>query len=100
MICSSKAPSPEECTEHRFFTKYALSRGIFEATGKPDCFGKGYIQVGTTFYKDGRDCFKTIEEAEADAISRAKKQIAALERKLARLINQGLTSRPKWSKGP
>ena len=67
-------------------TRYALNEGIKEITDGVYSAGSQYISHGTFgFDRIDKDIFATFEEARADQIQRARKAIAAAEKKIAKL---------------
>jgi hypothetical protein len=69
-----------------YITKYALSTGIIETTETKD-IGGGYItDIGSyNCYKLGRDIFKTIEEAIANAEDRRIAKMKSLDKQIKKL---------------
>ena len=66
-------------------TKYALTQGIVEISDIKSQ-EKGYVEYGEYgFDKKGIDIFPTMEEAKADQQERARKAIAAAEKKIEKL---------------
>ena len=66
-------------------TIYALTKGIIDI-GNIKSQGKGYIEHGKYgFDQIGIDIFPTMEEAKTDQQERARKAIAAAEKKIEKL---------------
>ena len=66
-------------------TKYALTQGII-AVANIKSQENGYVEHGEYgFDKIGIDIFPTMEEAKADQQERARKAIAAAEKKIEKL---------------
>jgi hypothetical protein len=83
-----------------YVTKYALSRGIFKQALEPD--DEGYATRretgGYAYYKIGRDCFESRDEAIQDAKFRAVAQLKSLDRQRTKL--EALAYEPKWAGDP
>jgi hypothetical protein len=83
-------------TKTYYVTKYALSRGIFKQVLTLD--DEGYATRGETggysYYKIGRDCFESRDEAIQDAKFRAVAKLKSLDRQRTKL--EALAYEPKW----
>lgn len=66
-----------------FVSRWACSEGIreFDATVGDD----GYVAIGHSYLKFGRDCYNSLGSAQADARKRVDKKIASLKRQIAKL---------------
>ena len=76
-----------------YCTKYALTKGIFEIRNVEVSQGK-YVRRGFGHYVIGKEFFERVEDAEADAIKRAKAKIASLDKQREKL--EELAKSPKW----
>lgn len=69
-------------------TKYALTRGIYQAEATTYSGGK-YAQIAGNWssFKLSTDAFKTEAEAKTNAEARRKKKIASLRKQIKKLQN-------------